>query len=78
MVFSIGFFLFGLAFIIVGGLFILKNKGISSRYQKGLVKHTNVKTLDSKGAGIYIRIRYYLAGGFFAIVGLFLILASFA
>lgn len=77
MAFSIKLFIMGLVILTIGIVLIIKNKRISSGYQKGLSKVTKSKSLESKGVGTYIRIRYYVGGIILIILGAVLILVSF-
>ena len=70
MGFPIGYFLIGVAIFIIGILFIIKNKKISSSWQKKLVRVFG-KSFESKWVYVYIRISFYVGGIIFIILGFF-------
>jgi len=78
MAFSIIIFIVGIVLLALGLLFVFKNKKVSSSYQGKILKNVYGKDVgESKGLGTYLRIRYFIAGILFIIVGLLLIWSAF-
>ena len=79
MTFSIKIFVIGALLLLSSIFFILKNKKVAAGYQSKVVKNVYGKEVgESKGLGAYIRVRYYIAGALFIIIGMLVIVSSFA